>query len=145
MVVGLAIAVMAAVAFVALMPRSSGDGWRLDRAAAWEEPLPDELDPSVVVYGSDARSVGFGVTVYGDPSCPPELRGAGIGEDDIRVVIADRRPIGYWLGLSYCNLGARPYQFGILVERDRLPDTPFDVVVFQDERPPETFAIESLP
>ncbi len=138
---GLAVLIAVVAIFVALIPRSSGDGWRLDPAAAWREPHPDELEPSAVVYHADAGSVGVGVTVYGDASCPPELRGVDVGQGELRVVIADRKGFISWT----CNLGARPYQFGIVVERDRLSHLPFDVLVHHDDRPRTTIVIDSLP
>ena len=62
-------------------------------------------------------------------------------EDQILVFVAERKGFFEWS----CNLGAGPFQFGIVVERRRLPDLPFDVVVHDDNRPPTTIRIDSLP
>jgi hypothetical protein len=126
-------------AFALLVPPASGSGWRLDRISAWESKGPEGGEPTVTIYGSTARTVGIGVTAFGSSSCPPELRGVEIGEDEIRVAVADPFPFGG------CSADAAPHQFGIAVQRERLPDLPFSVVVRHGDRPATVTVERSLP
>jgi hypothetical protein len=139
-VAGLVAVVAVAAAFVALMPKVSGDGWRLDPAPAWEEegPMPGQLEPTATVYGSDETSVGIGVTAFGSSSCPPELRNVELGDQKLTVTIAG--PIAF----GGCTADAAPHRFGIVVERERLPEPPFTVVVDHDGMR-STTEIESVP
>jgi hypothetical protein len=141
-VAGLVVVVVVAVAIMTLMPRSSGDGWRLDRNATWDTNLPGGLagglDPTVVVYGRDETSIGIGVTAFGSSSCPPELRGVQIDDSAVEVSIADAVVFGG------CTADAAPHRFGIVVERNRLPDPPFEVVIHHGDRS-STTEIETLP
>jgi hypothetical protein len=138
-VVAVVVVVVAATVVLALMPRSSGAGWYLDRSATWDAERPDNAFEAVVVYGSDATSVGIGVTVTGSSSCPPELRGVEIDARTVRVAIGE--PIVF----GACTADAALHQFGIVVERDRLPDPPFSAVVSHAGYPDVTVEIESLP
>jgi hypothetical protein len=127
------------VAVVLLVPRTSGNGWRLDEGAAWEQEILGDGNPTVTIYSADDTTVGIGVTAYGSSSCPPEFGGAEITDDGISVTISDG------IHLGGCTADLAPHQFGVLVERDALPEPPFNVVVRHGDRPAVVTAIEALP
>jgi hypothetical protein len=136
---GLAVAAaLILLAVVLLVPRTSGTGWELDEDAAWEQIVGDG-SPTVTVYSADETTVGIGITAYGSSSCPPEFGGAEITDDGLSVTISD----GVHLG--GCTDDLSPHQFGVLVERDQLPEVPFTVVVRHGDRPAAVTSIETLP
>ena len=114
-------------------------GWQLDEGAAWEQQNAGDGTPTVTGYSADETTVGVGVTVYGSSSCPPDFGGAEITDDGLTVTISD----GFHLG--GCTDDLAPHQFGVLVERDALPDVPFTVVVRHGDRPAVVTTIEELP
>lgn len=121
-IVGLVLTVVAAFL---LPPPSSGNGWRLDESRGrWGRPLVSDIEPTIVVYTADtSNEVGFGVTVFGSSSCPPELRDVRVGADGVRVEVnAD-------LAFGACTADAAPHELALLIRRDRLPPLPFDVSV----------------
>lgn len=119
-------------------PPNRGAGWHLDADASWP-PVEGDLVPTVVPYATDEDDeVGLGITVYGSSSCPPTLRDVRPGSTDVIV------EVGHRLAFGGCTADAAPHGFGVLVERERLPALPFDVVVQQDERE-HRFPITSLP
>lgn len=126
-IIGLAL-IIAAVFL--LPPPASGNGWRLDEGGGrWGHPLVSDIEPTIVMYGAETSDeVGFGVTVYGSSSCPPELRGVQVGADGVRFEV-NRDPV-----FGGCTADAAPHQFALLIRRDRLPSLPFDVSVRHEDR-----------
>jgi len=131
--VGFAIAVGLALIFVAaflLPPPTSGIGWRLDESGGrWGRPLVSDLEPTIVMYAAETTDeIGFGVTVYGSSSCPPELRGVQVGADGVYVDV-NRDP-----AFGGCSADAAQHEFALLIRRDQLSPLPFDVTVRHQDR-----------
>ena len=106
-----------------LPPPTSGAGWRLG-PATWHEIERSDERSRVSVYPAGAEEVGIGVTVFGSSSCPPRLRAVHIGSDTVAVGV--RRD---FMVVGACTDDLATHRFGILVQRDRLPQLPFTVVV----------------
>ena len=93
----------------------------------------------MAIWAEDETTVGIGVTAYGSSSCPPELGGAEITDDGVSVTISDG------IHLGGCTADLAPHQFGLLVEREALPEPPFTVVVRHGDRPAVVTTIETMP
>jgi hypothetical protein len=128
-------------AYALLVPPTSGPGWRLDPDATWGMPaIPDGIRPSVVIYAATESELGFGLTVFGSSSCPPQLRSVVVGSGALRV--------DTWRGLAGfggCTADAAAHAFGIVVERDRLGAPPISVIVSGGDWEPVTIVFEDLP
>ena len=106
-----------------LPPPTNGAGWRLGPATWHEIESPDERS-RVFVYRAGAEEVGIGVTVFGSSSCPPRLRAVHVGSETVLVDV--RRD---FLLVGACTDDLATHKFGILVQRDSLPQLPFTVIV----------------
>jgi hypothetical protein len=150
--VKLAVAVLVALALaavlwlaamaLALVPVTSGDGWRLAaethvdaRSGAWTGTPNGEVLAGAGTaaaawddYGAPgslnlgAQQALVRVTTYGSGSCPLFLAGFSAGLDSVRLRLSR--------GLvTACTADAVPQTFLILVERKRLPGLPFLLIV----------------
>lgn len=118
--------VLGVAAWFLLPPPTSGNGWRADPGASWQEPpLGDPGDGSrVIAYPAGDDEIGIGVTAFGSSSCTPRLRDVRIGSAAIEVEIR-----GDYALAGACTADLAPHQMGILVRRDVLPAVPFTVIV----------------
>ena len=127
------------VAVLLLVPRTSGTGLgaRRGRGVGAADRRQRQPDGDDLPRGRDhGRHRGDGLRQL---VVPAEFGGAEITDDGLTVTISD----GFHLG--GCTDDLAPHQFGVLVERDALPDVPFTVVVRHGDRPAVVTTIETLP